>query len=125
MHELEVYDRIGEEGFARLVRAFYAQVPGDDVLGPMYPAGDMAGAEIRLRDFLVGRFGGPTRYIEERGHPRLRARHARFHVDTGARDRWVALMTRALDETALPADADTVLRAFFDATASFLINRPQ
>ena len=61
--EGEVYARIGEEGFARLVHAFYAQVPGDDILGPMYPADDLAGAEERLRDFLVGRFGGPPRYI--------------------------------------------------------------
>lgn len=58
----DIYALIGEDGFARLVAAFYAQVPGDDLLGPMYPADDMAGAEERLRDFLVGRFGGPPRY---------------------------------------------------------------
>ena len=52
----DVYQQIGEDGFARLVAAFYAQVPGDDILGPMYPQEDMAGAEERLRDFLVGRF---------------------------------------------------------------------
>ena len=121
--ELAVYQQIGEDGFARLVRAFYAQVPGDDVLGPMYPPDDMEGAETRLRDFLVGRFGGPTRYIEERGHPRLRARHAPFAIDPRARDRWVQLMTRALDDTPLPAESDAILRAFFDATATFMINR--
>ncbi len=84
---------------------------------------DLAGAEVRLRDFLVGRFGGPQRYIEQRGHPRLRARHAPFAIDQGARDRWIELMTRALDETALPAEADAVLRAFFHSTATFMINR--
>lgn len=120
--ETLVFRQIGEDGFARLVRAFYAQVPGDDVLGPMYPAGDMAGAEQRLRDFLVGRFGGPPRYIERRGHPRLRMRHAPFVVDRRARDRWVALMTRALDETRLPAESDAILRAFFEHTATFMIN---
>jgi hemoglobin len=119
-----VFGEIGEEGFARLVRAFYAQVPGDDVLGPMYPAGDLAGAEARLRDFLVGRFGGPMRYVEQRGHPRLRMRHAPFVVDQRARDRWMSLMTRALDEAALPAASDAVLRAFFEHTATFMINRP-
>jgi hemoglobin len=118
-----VFAEIGEEGFARLVRAFYAQVPGDDILGPMYPAADMAGAEARLRDFLVGRFGGPMRYVEQRGHPRLRMRHAPFVVDRRARDRWVALMTRALEAAALPPDSEAVLRAFFDATATFMINR--
>lgn len=121
--ELQVFQEIGEAGFARLVRAFYAQVPGDDVLGPMYPKEDMAGAEARLRDFLVGRFGGPMRYVEQRGHPRLRARHAPFPIDQRARDRWMELMTNALDETALPAGSDAVLRAFFDATATFMINR--
>ena len=90
LSEGEVYARIGEDGFARLVRAFYAQVPGDDVLGRMYPAHDLAGAEERLRDFLVGRFGGPPRYMEQRGHPRLRMRHMPFAIDTAARNRWVA-----------------------------------
>lgn len=123
MDEADVYRQIGEDGFARLVRAFYRQVPGDDILGPMYPAADMAGAEARLRDFLVGRFGGPARYIEQRGHPRLRMRHAPFAIDQRARDRWMQLMTRALDETQLPAESDGILRAFFDGTATFMMNR--
>ena len=59
MPELEIYSMIGAEGFARLVAAFYRQVPQDDLLGPMYPASDLPGAEQRLRDFLIGRFGGP------------------------------------------------------------------
>ena len=120
--EGEVYRLIGEDGFARLVRAFYAQVPSDPILGAMYPAHDLAGAEQRLRDFLIGRFGGPPRYIEERGHPRLRMRHMPFTLDEAARDRWVALMNRALDEVALPADVTLLLREFFAATATFLRN---
>jgi len=123
MTDIEVYPAIGEDGFARLVRAFYAQVPADDVLAAMYPPEDLTGAETRLRDFLVGRFGGPMRYVEQRGHPRLRQRHAPFAIDRRARDRWFALMTRALDEAALAPEADAVLRSFFDATATFMINR--
>lgn len=123
MDDQGVYDMIGEEGFARLVAAFYAQVPQDEVLGPMYPSHDMAGAEARLRDFLVVRFGGPPRYLEQRGHPRLRARHAPFAVDRDARDRWVAMMERALAEAALPPEADAILREFLSTTATFLINR--
>ena len=69
MPELEIYSMIGAEGFARLVAAFYRQVPQDDLLGPIYPASDLPGAEQRLRDFLIGRFGGPQTYIEQRGHP--------------------------------------------------------
>ena len=123
LDEGAVYERIGEEGFARLVAGFYRQVPGDPVLGPMYPKADLAGAEVRLRDFLVGRFGGPARYIERRGHPRLRMRHMPFAIDAEARNRWVLLMDQALAEAALPEDATEVLRAFFHSTATFLRNR--
>ena len=89
MPELEIYSMIGAEGFARLVAAFYRQVPQDDLLGPMYPASDLPGAEQRLRDFLIGRFGGPQTYIEQRGHPRLRARHSPFAINQTIRDRWM------------------------------------
>jgi hemoglobin len=123
MDEAAVYSAIGEEGFARLVRGFYKQVPDDPLLGPMYPGDDLPGAEQRLRDFLIGRFGGPPRYVEERGHPRLRMRHMPFAIDGEARNRWVALMDRALDEAALPPDVSAVLRAFFHSTATFLRNR--
>ena len=68
LDEGAVYDRIGEAGFSRLVGSFYRQVPDDPVLGRMYPKDDLAGAEARLRDFLVGRFGGPARYVEQRGN---------------------------------------------------------
>jgi len=121
--DLDIYAAIGDDGFHRLIAAFYRQVPGDDILGPMYPAADLAGAEARLRDFLIGRFGGPQRYIEQRGHPRLRMRHMPFAIDGPARHRWIQLMTRALDEAALPSEADRVLRAFFDEVATMLINR--
>jgi len=118
----QVYDAIGEEGFARLVGAFYAQVPGDDILARLYPPHDLAGAEQRLRDFLVGRFGGPPRYIEARGHPRLRMRHMPFLIDEAARNRWVMVMDRALDEVKLPDDVTSLLREFFSSVATFLRN---
>ena len=124
MEDHELYAAIGEDSFARVVAAFYRQVPGDDLLGPMYPPHDLDGAERRLRDFLVGRFGGPMRYVAERGHPRLRMRHAPFAITPAARDRWMALMSRALDEAALPADADALLREFLAAVATQMINRP-
>jgi hemoglobin len=123
MNEDQVYDTIGEEGFARLIHAFYAQVPGDPILGPMYPTEDLAGAEERLRDFLIGRFGGPQRYIEQRGHPRLRMRHTPFTIDTAARNQWVMLMDRALEDAKLPEDVTSLLREFFHGVATFMINR--
>jgi hemoglobin len=123
LSEDQIFARIGIDGFTRLVHAFYAQVPADDILGPMYPPADLAGAEERLRGFLIYRFGGPTDYIDERGHPRLRMRHAPFTIDQRARDRWVQLMDRALDQTALPEDVTDLLRRFFHDMATFMMNR--
>jgi hemoglobin len=119
----QLYALIGDDGFARLTAAFFRRVPADPILWPMYQH-DLAGAEWRLREFLVGRFGGPTRYVEQRGHPRLRMRHAPFKIDTAARNRWIEQMTAALEEAALPAEADAVLRRFFDDAATFMINHP-
>jgi hemoglobin len=123
VEEQEIYAVIGLEGFERLVAAFYRQVPADEVLGPLYPKQDLEGAERRLRDFLLFRFGGPATYIETRGHPRLRMRHAPFAIGTAARDRWVELMNRALEEAELPGEVRDTLREFFGNTATFLMNR--
>jgi hemoglobin len=124
VEEQHVYAAIGHAGFERLAGAFYSQVPTDDVLGPMYPAQDLEGARQRLRDFLIFRFGGPQTYIEERGHPRLRIRHAPFAIGQTARDRWLQLMTWALEEAALPEEPRRILQAFFESTTTFLMNRP-
>lgn len=118
-----LFAALGEQRFHDLVAAFYAQVPGDDILGPMYPPHDMAGAERRLREFLIYRCGGPPRYIQERGHPRLRMRHAPFAIDTRARDRWMQLMTTAMDRIGLSGAQRTLLEAFLGDVATFLLNR--
>ena len=123
MTEYEVYNAIGEDGFRSLVAAFYKQIPADDILGPMYATRDLTEAEDHLRDFLVFRFGGPPRYTETRGHPRLRMRHAPFAVNQAARDRWMLLMNRALDQASLSEEATAILREFFATTATFLVNR--
>ena len=123
MEEYEVFGAIGEDGFTRLIAAFYRQVPEDDILGPMYKGRDLAAAEKRLRDFLIYRFGGPQHYIEERGHPRLRMRHGPFVIDQKARNRWMVLMKKALEETKLPEAPARVLEGFFDSTATAMMNR--
>lgn len=120
--DTQVHAIIGDEGFARLVAAFYRRVAADDILGPMYPRDDLPGAAERLRMFLVMRFGGPRDYALRRGHPRLRMRHAPFPIDQRARDRWVELMNQALEETRLPAEPERMLRQFFHHTATFLMN---
>lgn len=123
LQEIDVYNLIGEPGIARLVAAFYRRVPEDPVLGPMYPPNDLVAAEQRLRDFLVYRLGGPQRYIEQRGHPRLRARHSPFAINQTARDRWMHLMNEALAETQLPPEAEQFLRTFLEGMSTFLINQ--
>jgi hemoglobin len=125
VEEHEVYSVIGDAGFERLVAAFYRQVPEDDLLGPLYPADDLPGAEQRLRDFLIYRFGGPPVYIEQRGHPRLRMRHAAFPIGQRVRDRWLELMLAAIDQAMLPDAVQPPLRAFFASTATFLMNQPE
>jgi len=120
--DTHVYGLIGEDGFTRLVGAFYRRVATDDILLPMYPKHDLAGAEDRLRGFLIQRFGGPDIYSQQRGHPRLRMRHGPFKIDRAGRDRWVELMEAALAEAELPAEAIPPLRRFFHDAATFMIN---
>ena len=123
MDEMQIYQTIGEEGFTRLVAAFYKRVKTDDLLGKMYPPNDFENAEQRLRLFLIQRFGGPATYSNERGHPRLRMRHAPFDVDVLARNRWIKLMTEAMTEAEMPAEIATILKPYFENTATFMINR--
>jgi hemoglobin len=117
-----LYDIIGEQGIAGLTANFYRQVPRNSILAPMYPGDTLAASEMRLREFLIFRFGGPRRYIEQRGHPRLRMRHAPFPIDLTARNEWVALMDQAIAEMAFAPQVATVLRSFFHEVATFLIN---
>lgn len=121
--ELPICELLGQRTIEDIVAAFYRRVPEDDVLGPMYPAGDLAGAEHRLQTFLVYRFGGPTTYIEERGHPRLRMRHVPFVLDRRARDRWMQLMMAAIDEVGVERQYRDYLESFLGDIATFLINR--
>jgi len=120
---MQIYQTIGEDGFNRLVAAFYKRVKTDDLLGKMYPPNDFENAEQRLRLFLIQRFGGPTTYSNERGHPRLRMRHAPFDVDVLARNRWIKLMTEAMTEAEIPAEIAIILKPYFENTATFMINR--
>lgn len=122
--ELPLHDLIGADTIARIVAGFYRRVPGDPILGPMYPAHDLAGAEARLRSFLVYRLGGPPDYLRERGHPRLRMRHAPFAVDRAARDRWMELMLASIEEQGIAREYRDYLEQFLGDIATFLINRP-
>ncbi len=120
-----LYDRAGGTPFFEaLVGRFYAGVAGDPLLRPIYPETDLAPAQHRLTLFLVQYWGGPTTYDEERGHPRLRMRHAPFAIGPDARDRWLSLMRRALAEVAPPADVAEELERYFATAAEAMRNRP-
>lgn len=112
----------GTDTFERIVRSFYRGVREDPVLAPMYPDADWEGAIRRLRMFLEQYWGGPTTYSEERGHPRLRMRHAAFRINPDARDRWLAHMTAALDEAELPAMHDAAIRDYVERAAHAMVN---
>jgi hemoglobin len=114
----------GEETFRRLVDAFYAGVAEDPVLRPLYPDEDLAGAADRLRMFLIQYWGGPGTYSQQRGHPRLRMRHAGFKVDTAARDAWLRNMRRALDTLDLPSTYEHLLWDYLTSAADSLRNAP-
>lgn len=125
MNEEEIFRQIGSHGISDMCAAFYRKVPDDDILGPMYPKADLIGAEERLRDFLLFRIGADTTYLEKRGHPKLRMRHAPFKIDSRARDRWVELMDEAMDEAGIPRDTASMLHIFFYQVADFLRNVPE
>ncbi len=123
MTDSDVYARLGEAGFDRLVAAFYERVKTDDLIGRMYPPEDWEGAKVRLRDFLIQRFGGPTRYSDQRGHPRLRMRHAPFSIGPAERDRWLELMQGAIKTCDLDPDVATILWPYLVSTADHMMNR--
>lgn len=112
----------GSDTFDRLVRKFYDEIQNDAVLWPMYPQHDLDGSIHRLSTFLQQYWGGPTTYSDERGHPRLRARHSAFTVNPDARDRWLAHMRTALDSIELAPLHDATLWDYLDRAAHSLVN---
>jgi hemoglobin len=114
----------GEETFRRLVHHFYAGVAEDPLLRPLYPEPDLAGAEERLRMFLVQYWGGPRTYQEQRGHPRLRMRHAPFAIGIAERDAWLRHMRAAVDSLDLPESAAVMLWDYLEMAAHSMVNQP-
>jgi hemoglobin len=112
----------GEPTFRRLVAAFYAGVADDPVLRPLYPEPDLGPAEERLRMFLIQYWGGPGTYSQQRGHPRLRMRHAPFRVGPAERDAWLSHMRTAVDSLDLdPAHRD-MLWEYLERAAMHMVN---
>jgi hemoglobin len=120
------YDLVGgEPTFRKLVNEFYAGVATDPVLRPVYPEEDLGPAAERLTLFLIQYWGGPNTYSQQRGHPRLRMRHAPFTVGPAERDAWLRHMRRALDTLDLPVEQDSRLWDYFTHAAEFMVNTPE
>jgi hemoglobin len=119
------YEAIGgEPAFRAIVARFYAEVAADEkVLRPLYPE-DLGPAEERLRLFLIQRFGGPTTYSDERGHPRLRMRHVPFKIGPAQRDAWLRAMRIAVDAAQLPEPYRGELWEYMESTAHSMQNVP-
>jgi hemoglobin len=112
----------GEETITRIVAAFYRGVADDPYLRAIYPEDDLGPAEERFRLFLVQYWGGPTTYSEQRGHPRLRMRHAPFAVTPKAKEHWLQHFRAALDEVALPPEQDAQFWEYVTHAAQFMVN---
>ncbi|NDJ34685.1 MAG: globin [Chloroflexi bacterium] len=120
-----VYERLGgDEPFRALVEAFYRRIEQDDMLSAMFPDDLEPGKEAQFL-FLTQYWGGPPRYNELKGHPRLRMRHMPYAITPAARDRWFTYMVEAIDEVGIPEPIRSQMVEYFDRGATFLINAPE
>ena len=124
--EPSVYDAVGGRPFfVDLVDGFYAGVSADPLLRPLYPE-DLTDSRRHLAGFLTQYWGGPSTYSDERGHPRLRMRHAPFAIGNAERDAWLRHMLGSLDAVAAtgctPVEAVARIRAYLTDVAEFLVN---
>ena len=120
--EQTLYELVGgDDTFHRLVNAFYARVEADEGLRSLFPQDLEPGKHWQFL-FLTQYFGGPQRYAQERGHPRLRMRHAPFPIDQSARDAWLGHMLAAIDEVGIPEPQRSEMRDYFERGSAFMIN---
>ena len=118
-----IYERAGgDEPFRKLVDIFYRNVMADPRINHMFPPDLEPGKKWQFL-FITQYFGGPTRYIEERGHPRLRMRHMPFAIGTSERDAWAEAMLSAIDEVGFEPEIADIMRNYFTSTATFMMNR--
>lgn len=119
------YDRVGgSKTFSDLVSQFYARVAVDPILRPMYPETDLKAAADRLQMFLEQYWGGPATYSQERGHPRLRLRHAGFSIASAQRDAWLICMRDAVNGLEIEESLKNELWDYLVMAAGSLVNQP-
>lgn len=119
--EISLYERVGGDGyFHALVDRFYEGVADDPVLRPLYPE-DMGPGQFNLAEFLIQYWGGPDRYNQRRGHPRLRMRHP-FRIGQAERQAWLHHMTAAVESSGVSPEDAAELIAYFDMATTMLVN---
>lgn len=117
------YEKVGgQKIFSQLISHFYALVAVDPILRPMYPDSDLKAAALRLQMFLEQYWGGPTTYSEQRGHPRLRMRHAPFHISRVEHDAWINCMQQAVADLKIDQDLKDQLWSYLTQAAAAMIN---
>ena len=125
MDEKTLYEQLGgAEGVRALVDRFYElmdQLPGAKGIRDLHPA-DLSGSADKLYKFLSGFLGGPPLYVNEFGHPRLRARHLPFPIGVSERDQWVLCMETALQELVASDTLRATLVSYFQRTADHMRN---
>jgi hemoglobin len=120
--ELTIYTVVGGDAtFQKLVDLFYAKVAADEGLRAMFPEDLEPGKHWQFL-FLTQFFGGPARYAEQRGHPRLRMRHGPFPIDVRARNQWLQYMLEAIDEVGIEEPARSVMRDYFERGSAMMVN---
>ncbi len=121
-HEQTIYAVVGGDAtFQKLVDVFYAKVEADEGLRAIFPDDLEPGKRWQFL-FLTQFFGGPARYAEERGHPRLRMRHGPFAIDLRARNHWLQFMLEAIDEVGIQEPARSVMRDYFERGSAMMVN---
>ena len=124
MNGSSLYERVGGDAFFQsLVNDFYARVATDPILRPLYPD-DLEPSERHLAMFLAQYWGGPRSYDSERGHPRLRMRHAPFTIGRAERDAWMRHMQAAVEASGASREDAAALVDYFETASTSLMNQP-
>lgn len=121
--QISIYDFVGGElTFRELVRRFYDKIEADAELRAVFPDDLAPGREWQAL-FLIQYFGGPADYMSQRGHPRLRMRHAPFPIDSTARDKWLQYMLESVDEVGIQEPARSIMREYFERASDVMVNQ--
>lgn len=118
-----IYESLGEEKIRKLISHFYRHVSKAPSLRKLYPEKDLAPAEERLFLFLVHVFGGPSTYLEKRGHPMLRRRHFQWPIDEKMRNIWLDCMFSAMDKVEIETEIREAMMNYFIKVANHMVNK--